>query len=651
MIKRFSFDQLVRRYGGWSLIIILAVAQIVALLGAIPGILSIQVNAEFTESQRRVLSTLVPLLIVLANLILLVIDWLITPVARKRLDVWAGASTKPKSEDELTAWIEITSLSWHFGIAAVFVVFFVNIFPVFLYSFSQGEVISSAFQPTALNSSDPIYILIGGAVSLFGAVILGMLLIERFTLPIRVLLLPKDFETQLKGRSGLLLNGKFLVLTLAVIGIAILLIAPIGYQHTVRVLYAEISSFEIFRGLQSQSILFSLLALLLGAGFSYYVVKGVSDPIYDLIKTFNKIEQGDLTQRAPVSGTDELGIVTVQFNRMVSRLETLQNSLEQQVAERTKQLAATNEVGRVAASSLDPEQLLARVVPLITEQFSYYFAAIYLVDPSGKWAELKEATGEAGRVLKQNHHRLEIAGKNMVGTAIREVAPRIAQIASEEKQRFENPLLPYTRSEVAMPLVIGDRVLGALSVQSTREADFGPQVIETMQNMVGQVSIALENARLFQEAQENIREMRTVQQQYLLQGWQGLSEENQNLEYRIGDEENDNSIKLEVPISLRDQILGQIMLEGQAEWTPDQQSLVDAVATQAAIALENARLVSESRHIALRERMAAEINSKIWSSATIDGVLQTVVKELGRRLDASSATIELNIADSTSEEA
>ena len=472
MIKRFSFDQLLRRYGGWSLMIILAVAQIVALLGAIPGILSIQANAEFTESQQRVLSTFVPVLIVLTILILLVINWLITPVARKRLDAWAGVSTKPKSEDELTAWIEITSLSWHFGIAAVFVVFFVDILPVFLYSFSQGEVISSAFQPTALNSSDPIYILIGGAVSLFGSVILGMLLIERFTLPIRVILLPKDFETQLKGRSGLLLNGKFLVLTLAVIAIAILLIAPIGYQHTVRVLYAEISSFEIFRGLQSQSVLFSLLALLLGAGFSYYVVKGVSDPIYDLIKTFNKIEQGDLTQRAPVSGTDELGIVTVQFNRMVSRLEILQNSLEQQVAERTKQLAATNEVGRVAASSLDPEQLLARVVPLITEQFSYYFAAIYLVDASGKWAELKEATGEAGRVLKQNHHRLEIAGKNMVGTAIREVSPRIAQIASEEKQRFENPLLPYTRSEVAVPLVIGDRVLGALSVQSNSRSRF-----------------------------------------------------------------------------------------------------------------------------------------------------------------------------------
>ena len=651
MIKRFSLDQLVRANGGRALIILLAVIQIIALLGAIPGILSVQANAEFDEGQLRIFSILVPFLILITYLLLLGIGWWLTSITRKRLDLLADESAKPNSEEEFLAWTEITSLSWRYGIAAAFVIFFIDILPIFLISYSKGEVISSAFQPTALNSSDPIYVLIGGMVSLLGAVILAMLLIERFTLPVRIMLLPRDFETQLKGRSGLLLNGKFMTLTLALIGIAVFLIAPIGYQHTVRVLYAEISSFEIFYSLQFQSVLFSVLALLLGGGFSYFVAKAVSDPIYDLIKTFNKIEQGDLTQRAPVSGTDELGIVTMHFNRMVARLETLQNSLEQQVAERTKQLAATNEVGRVASSSLDPELLLAKVVPLMAEEFGYYFAAIYLLDPSGKWAELKEATGEAGRVLKQNHHRLEVAGKNMVGTAIREQSPRIAQIASQEKQRFENPLLPYTRSEVALPLMVGDRVLGALNVQSTRESDFNPQVIETMQNMAGQIAITLENARLFQEAQQIIKEMRAVQQQYLLQGWQGLSEENENLEYQIGDEEEDNAQKLEVSISLRDQILGQILLESQAEWTPEKQSLVDAIATQAAIALENARLVSQSRQIALRERMAAEINSKVWTSATIDGVLQTVVKELGRRLDASSATIELSIENPMKEEA
>lgn len=650
MIKRFSFDQFVRRTGGWSLIIIVAVAQLLSLFGAIPGLLSIKVNAEFEAGPLESFSTIAPILILITNLCLLAVSWWITPAARKRLDEYAAGAGRANLEDEFLAWREITSLNWRHAMAALFLASVVIILPGFLISFIEGKPISSAFQPNALNASDPVYILIGGLVSLVGTVILAMLLIERLTLPIRLLLLPGDFETQLKGRSGLLLNGKFLALTLALIIIAILLIAPIGYQHTVRVLYAEVSSFEIFRGLQFQSIVFSLLALLLGAGFSYYVAKSISSPIYDLIRTFNKIEQGDLAQRAPVSSTDEMGIVTVQFNRMVARLESLQGTLEQQVIERTKQLAATNEVGRVAASSLDPEQLLARVLSLFPEQFGYYYAAIYLLDPSGKWAELKEATGEAGRVLKQNHHRLEISGKSMVGTAIREQTPRIAQNALEEKQRLDNPLLPYTRSEIALPLMVGDRVLGALNVQSTREADFGPQVVETMKNMTGQVAIALENARLFQEAQQVIRELRTVHQQYLLEGWSGFSEENNKLEYHIGDEEEDGSRKLEVPISLRDQILGEIMLEGQKEWTPEQQSLVDAVATQAAIALENARLVSESRQIAIRERMVAEINSKIWASATIDGVLQTAIKELGRRLNASSATIELNIKD-TGEEA
>jgi GAF domain-containing protein len=565
--------------------------------------------------------------------------------------MWADETIRAKPEDDLLAWREITSLSWRYGIAAALSILIIDILPLVYLSLTKGQVISSAFQPTGLNSPIPIYVLIGGLVSLFGSVIIAVILVERLTLPLRLILLPKDVETQLKGHAGLLLNGKFLGLTLAVIGIAVMLIAPIGYQHILEVLYGEISSMDVFHGLRLQSILFSSMALILGGGLSYYVTRGVSDPIYELIKTFNKIEQGDLTQRAPITATDELGIVTVQFNRMVSRLENLQTTLEQQVAERTRQLTATNEVGRVAATSLDPEQLLERIIPLFHEQFGYYFAAIYLLDPSGKWAELREATGEAGKVLKQNHHRLEVAGKSMVGTAIRERTPRIAQNTSQEKQRFENPLLPYTRSEVALPLMVGERVLGALNVQSTREADFGPQVIETMKSMAGQVALTLENARLYQEAQHIIKEMRAVQKQYLLEGWSGFSEESKKLEYHLGDDMAENARKLEIPISLRDQVLGQIQLEGQDEWTPDQQSLVDAVATQAAIALENARLVSESRQIALRERMAAEISSKIWTSATIDSVLQTAVKELGRRLDASTATVELQLDDTTGEEA
>jgi GAF domain-containing protein len=114
-------------------------------------------------------------------------------------------------------------------------------------------------------------------------------------------------------------------------------------------------------------------------------------------------------------------------------------------------------------------------------------------------------------------------------------------------------------------------------------------------------------------------------------------------EYSIGESNDANTQKFVAPINLRDQTIGQITVEGTADWTTEQKNLIDAVATQAAIALENARLVNESRQLANRERMLAEINSKIWASTTIDGVLQTAVKELGKRLDASSATIELKL--------
>lgn len=644
MSKRFSLERLLSQTGGWYIVIVIAAAQVVALLGALPGILSILVNADFSERLADAFAITVPILIILSNLLLLGISWWMTRSAQNRLNQWAKSFLRPNPAEELAAWQEITSLLWRYGIAAVIVIFVIAVLPPFFMALFQSDAVTSPFQPTSISSPNPIVILLGGLVSILGSVILAVLMIDRFTLPARLILVPSQFDMQLKGRAGALLTSKFQVLILALIAIGIILIAPIGYLQTVRILYAEVSSLEIFSDLQAQTILFSLLALLLGAILSYYVSRAVSDPIQELIKTFDKIERGDLSQRALISATDELGIVTMHFNRMLDRLEALQNTLEQQVLERTKQLTATNEVSRVASSSLDPDELLARVIHLIPEQFGYYYAAIYLLDPSEKWAELKEATGEAGKVLRQNRHRLEVAGRNMVGAAIRERSVRIAQIASQEKQRFENPLLPYTRSEVALPLVVGDRVLGALNVQSTKESDFGPEVIETMQNVAGQVAIALENARLFQEAQHNIRELHTIQQQYLVEGWSGFSaQKEEELEYQVGDESDESSRKFEVPISLRDQIFGQIRFESNEDWTPEQESLANAVATQAAIALENARLVSESRQIAIYERMLADINSKIWSSTTIDGVLQAAVKELGRRLNASQATIELNM--------
>jgi GAF domain-containing protein len=189
-------------------------------------------------------------------------------------------------------------------------------------------------------------------------------------------------------------------------------------------------------------------------------------------------------------------------------------------------------------------------------------------------------------------------------------------------------------------LIVGDRALGALDVQSTRDGAFKPQDIATLQGMANQVAIALENARLYQESQKNLEEMQSIQKQYLLEAWSKVPNA-EKLEYNVGDFADENVHKFETPLTLRDQSLGTIQLTTDEDISLEERNLINAVASQAAIALENARLVNESRQLANRERLVAEISNKIWTSTTIDGVLQTVVKELGRALDTTRAVIEL----------
>ena len=308
-------------------------------------------------------------------------------------------------------------------------------------------------------------------------------------------------------------------------------------------------------------------------------------------------------------------------------------------------MSAVNEVGRAVGAILDPDELIKKVTSLITERFGHYYSAIFLTDQAGKWAELKNATGEAGRVLRESRHRLAVDNKSMVGTAVSERQARIALDVGAEPARFNNPLLPYTRSEIALPLSIGERVIGALDVQSTREAAFGQEDIETFQNVANQVAVALENARLFQETNRQVQELQTVQRQYLREAWTSLAA-SERLEYEIGDETpSGTETTMNVPLALRDEVIGQINLSGSEEWSPEERAWVESVATQAAIALENARLMDESRKQAGIERSVAEITTKIWAANTVDGILQTAAQEIGRALNGSEATIELKMDD------
>lgn len=284
--------------------------------------------------------------------------------------------------------------------------------------------------------------------------------------------------------------------------------------------------------------------------------------------------------------------------------------------------------------------MLARATRMIGDEFECYYVAILLLDVTEQWAELKEATGDAGKVLRENKYRVDTKGKSLISAAIRTRQVRIAQDTGVEPVRFDNPLLPYTHSQVAIPMAVGERVIGALELQATQENAFLQQDADTYQNMANEIAIAFENARLFKEAQQSLVEMRATQRQYLQNSWSSLASEHR-LEYSLGENEEAGS-QISVPLMLRDQIIGQIEMATSEELQPEQKNLIEAIATQAALALENARLVEESQSIAARERLANEITAKVWSSATMNAILQTTVRELGRALEAAEVVIELN---------
>ena len=279
-----------------------------------------------------------------------------------------------------------------------------------------------------------------------------------------------------------------------------------------------------------------------------------------------------------------------QIQSTLSVLKHERDNLENSVTERTQLLQKVNRVGRSITAILDPNELLNHAVFLISDELECYYTAIFIIDATNQWAELRAATGDAGRVLIENKHHLNINGKSAVGTAIRVKQVRFTLDGGTDSVRSDNPLLPYTRSQIALPLAIGDRVIGALELHSTKENAFLQQDADAYQNMANQISIAIENSRLFTESQQSLAEMSATQQQYLKGAWLSLAAD-QKLEYAVGDSETIEKQEIEIPLTLRDQIIGQINMSSANDWTPEQKNLIESVAIQAALALENARLV------------------------------------------------------------
>lgn len=468
---------------------------------------------------------------------------------------------------------------------------------------------------------------------------------------------------------------------------------------------------------------FQRIALIvLVAGFAMLIplmlltVRNSITPIQKLTNTARLIAGGNLEELAPLEITtepDEIGLLAGTFNSMTLQLRALIGNLEARVAERTQtvqrravQLQVTAEVARDAASIRVPEDLMRNIVNLISERFSFYHAGIFLVQ--GTWqaseatvaeervntegyAVLHAASSEGGQRMLARRHRLKIgpagSGVGIVGYVAYAGEPRIALDVGSDAVFFNNPDLPLTRSEMALPLMVATeqhgaahqtrrRVIGVLDVQSTQEAAFSQEDLEILQILADQVAVALESARLLSESRSAFNQLEKIYGERILQSWQErlsrihtASESAGEITYtynrdrkqpvqeqRVATEqktptEESGIYGVSAPIELRGVKLGQLSLQRNRNWSQQELVLIHETLDQVALAVENARLLDEIQQRATQEELVNRMVAATQRSLDLQTVMHSLVQEVSQTIPVDRVRVKLVGKDASQTEA
>lgn len=339
---------------------------------------------------------------------------------------------------------------------------------------------------------------------------------------------------------------------------------------------------------------------------------------------------------------------------LAKRGEELETA-NQQNQQRATQFEAIAQVANATASIRSLDELLPKITQLISEYFNFYHVGIFLTDTSNQYSTLSAANSEGGQRMLARGHRLKIGEQGIVGNVASTKQPRIALDVGEDATYFNNPDLPGTHSEMALPLMTGEKIIGVLDVQSRERSAFSEEDLSAMAILATQVSLAIENARTFEESSKSLVEAEALYRQFVRQAWGRMPREQKVSGYRYTVSgakpiENDEAAPAEgkvkseskpsdvsIPIMLRGESIGmlEIQVPNSAQVNSDQMDLIRAVADRVAISAENARLFEETTQRAERERLVSEITSKIRSTNDPQRMVQIALDELKTALGAT----------------
>ncbi|PKN91328.1 MAG: hypothetical protein CVU44_19630 [Chloroflexi bacterium HGW-Chloroflexi-6] len=409
-----------------------------------------------------------------------------------------------------------------------------------------------------------------------------------------------------------------------------------------------------------------MLAVLIAAAMTSGVITA---PINSLALVAKEVGKGNLHLSSGISRNDELGTLARVFDETIKQLRNILQNMEERVTERTEalgqanvfitqraeQLKTVSNIARAINTLQNLQTLLPQISEEISKSFGYYHVGIFLMDPSGQYALLQAANSEGGKRMLARGHRLRVGQVGIVGFVTGVGKARIALDVGDDATFFNNPDLPQTRSEMALPLKSGNAVIGALDIQSEQAAAFAKEDIDVLSLLADQISIAIQNARLFDETKAALSEAQLVFNKNVRNSWSEIvSTEKNAFQFAHGkvtetnglsyekNELNDENL-LELPIVIRGESLGNLKIKSkkQQPWNEQEIRIFQSIVDRVGFALENARLFRNAQRLVSKEQLIGEITDKISRSVNLDNILQTAVEELGHVISDSEVTIEI----------
>lgn len=376
------------------------------------------------------------------------------------------------------------------------------------------------------------------------------------------------------------------------------------------------------------------------------------------------------TLRELKNANKELADVNSDLEKtLADRIAELQNA-SGQLERRAARLIAASEISQTISIDIEKDfkDLLDETAKIISDKTGYYHAGIFILDPNNEFAVLRAANSDGGQKMLNRQHQLKVGGTGIVGYVSQSGRPRIALDTGADAVFFNNPDLPQTRSEMALPLKVGSKIIGVLDIQSMQPSAFDNEDAAILGTLANQVAVTIQNSLIssgvnsttgFNTAIVWQREEKSTGYSYLPDGSIAAAQEGENplIERSLLTGQtviaektlNNNQPALAVPVKIRDTVIGVIHIEAvqkNRKWSDDEVALAQAISERAALALENARLFEETERSAERERVISLVTSKIGESNKLENILQTTIQELGRTLGASRAFIQMETSSS-----